>query len=195
MGMRFRKSKKIAPGVRLNLSAKSASISIGPKGFKKTFSTSGRVTTTVGIPGTGLSYSTSKKTGQTAAGSTSQEAPAAPVVVSNKNKWVTLALCVFLGFFGAHRFYVGKVGTGVLYIFTVSGLGFGWIIDMVMICCNKFTDSTGAVVGLKVAEYTRQPDPDLAEASLEEQREAAAETARAYGYTVIESGTQDNADK
>ena len=44
MGMRFRKSKKIAPGVRLNLSAKSASISIGPKGFKKTFSTSGRVT-------------------------------------------------------------------------------------------------------------------------------------------------------
>ena len=143
MGMRFRKSKKIAPGVRLNLSAKSASISIGPKGFKKTFSTSGRVTTTVGIPGT----------------------------------------------------YVGKVGTGVLYIFTVGGLGFGWIIDMVMICCNKFTDSTGAVVGLKVAEYTRQPDPDLAEASLEEQREAAAETARAYGYTVIESGAQDNADK
>lgn len=195
MGMRFRKSKKIAPGVRLNLSAKSASISIGPKGFKKTFSTSGRVTTTVGIPGTGLSYSTSTKMGQTAAGSTSQEAPAAAVVASNKNKWATLALCVFLGFFGAHRFYVGKVGTGVLYIFTAGGLGFGWIIDMVMICCNKFTDSTGAVVGLKVAEYTRQPDPDLAEASLEEQREAAAETARAYGYTVIESGTQDNADK
>ena len=195
MGMRFRKSKKIAPGVRLNLSAKSASISIGPKGFKKTFSTSGRVTTTVGIPGTGLSYSTSKKMGQTAAGSTFQEAPAAVVVASSKNKWVTLALCVFLGFFGAHRFYVGKVGTGVLYIFTVGGLGFGWIIDMVMICCNKFTDSTGAVVGLKVAEYTRQPDPDLAEASLEEQREAAAETARAYGYTVIESGAQDNDDK
>ena len=163
MGMRFRKSKKIAPGVRLNLSAKSASISIGPKGFKKTFSTSGRVTTTVGIPGTGLSYSTSMKMGQTAAGSTSQEAPAAALVASSKNKWVTL--------------------------------GFGWIIDMVMICCNKFTDSTGAVVGLKVAEYTRQPDPDLAEASLEEQREAAAETARAYGYTVIESGAQDNADK
>ena len=101
MGMRFRKSKKIAPGVRLNLSAKSASISIGPKGFKKTFSTSGRVTTTVGIPGTGLSYSTSTKMGQTAAGSTSQEAPAAAVVASNKNKWVTLALCVFLLLWGS----------------------------------------------------------------------------------------------
>ena len=51
--MRFRKSKKIAPGVRLNLSAKSASISIGPKGFKKTFSTSGRVAIVYGLHGTG----------------------------------------------------------------------------------------------------------------------------------------------
>ena len=55
----------------------------------------------------------------------------------------------------------------VLNHIPLYGLGFGWIIDMVMICCNKFTDSTGAVVGLKVAEYSRQPDPDLAEASLE----------------------------
>lgn len=96
MGMRFRKSKKIAPGVRLNLSAKSASISIGPKGFKKTFSTSGRVTTTVGIPGTGLSYSTSKKMGQTAAGSTSQETPAAAVVASSKNVWASAGSLTWL---------------------------------------------------------------------------------------------------
>ena len=191
MGMRFRKSKKIAPGVRLNLSAKSASISIGPKGFKKTFSTSGRTTTTVGIPGSGLSYSTSKKIGQTAARTTSQEVPAAVVLPSPKNKWVALGLCVFLGFFGAHRFYVGKVGTGVLYIMTVGGLGFGWIIDMVMICCNKFTDCNGAFVGLKAAEYTGQPDPDLVEASLEDQREAAAEAARAYGYTVTDSDQEN----
>lgn len=150
MGMRFRKSKKIAPGVRLNLSAKSVSVSIGPKGFKKSFSTSGRTTTTVGIPGTGLSYSTSKKMSSPAARATSQAAPAAVMVPSTKNKWVALGLCVFLGFFGAHRFYVGKAGTGVLYIFSVGGLGFGWIIDMVMICCNKFADKSGAVLGLKV---------------------------------------------
>ena len=141
MGVKFRKSKKIAPGVRLNLSAKSASISVGPKGFKKTFSTSGRTTTTVGIPGTGLSYSTTKRT---------SEAPAAAPVRSEKSKGVALCLCVFLGFFGAHRFYVGKTGTGVLWIFTVGGLAFGWVYDLIMICCNKFTDKSGAVLGLKV---------------------------------------------
>lgn len=186
MGMRFRKSKKIAPGVRLNLSAKSASISIGPKGFKKTFSTNGRTTTTVGIPGTGLSYSTSKKMGSPTARST-QTAPAAMPVRSEKSKAVALLLCVFLGFFGAHRFYVGKVGTGILWIFTVGGMGFGWIVDLVLICCNKFTDKSGAVLGLKVLEYTRRPSGELAEASLETQAQAAAETAQQYGYEVINS--------
>ncbi len=62
MGLKFRKSVKIAPGVRLNVGKKSASVSVGGKGFHKTFSTTGKTTTTVGIPGTGLSYSkTSKK--------------------------------------------------------------------------------------------------------------------------------------
>ncbi len=56
MGFRFRKSFKIAPGVKLNLSKKSAGVSVGGKGFRKSFSTSGRSTTSVGIPGTGLSY-------------------------------------------------------------------------------------------------------------------------------------------
>lgn len=60
MGFRFRKSFKIAPGVRINFGKKSTSISVGTKGFRKTYSSSGRITTTVGIPGTGLSYSTSK---------------------------------------------------------------------------------------------------------------------------------------
>lgn len=183
MGLRFRKSKKIAPGVRLNLSAKSASISIGPKGFKKTFSTSGRTTTTVGIPGTGLSYSsstTSKKGRAPAAGAA--EVPAAVLVRSQKSKGVALGLCVFLGFFGAHRFYVGKVGTGVLWLFTVGGFGFGWVYDIIMICCNKFTDKSGAVLGLKVAEYTRQPADELDEADLEAQAQAVADVAQGYSY-------------
>lgn len=37
-----------------------------------------------------------------------------------KNKWVALCLCVFLGFFGAHKFYEGKAGMGILYIFTLG---------------------------------------------------------------------------
>lgn len=54
MAIRFRKSIKIAPGVRLNLGKKSASVSVGVKGFRRSFSTTGRQTTSVGIPGTGL---------------------------------------------------------------------------------------------------------------------------------------------
>lgn len=62
MGFRFRKSVKIAPGVRMNLGKKSASVSVGGKGFRKTYSTSGRKTTSASIPGTGLSYSKSTST-------------------------------------------------------------------------------------------------------------------------------------
>lgn len=57
MGLRFRKSIKIAPGVKLNLGTKSAGISIGTKGCRYSLNTSGRRTTTVGIPGTGVYYS------------------------------------------------------------------------------------------------------------------------------------------
>lgn len=150
MGMRFRKSKKIAPGVRVNLNAKSASISIGPKGFKKTFSTSGRTTTTVGIPGTGLSYFTSKKMGApTAAASADPIVPEVAVPVrSQKSKGVALVLCVLLGYMGIHRFYVGKIGTGILWLLTLGCFGIGWIVDIVMLCCNKLADKSGAIIGL-----------------------------------------------
>ena len=56
MGLRFRKSVKIAPGVRLNFSKKSTSVSFGGKGARYTVSSTGRKTASVGIPGTGLSY-------------------------------------------------------------------------------------------------------------------------------------------
>ena len=53
MSLRFRKSFKIAPGVKLNLNKKSTSVTFGGKGFHHTISSSGRKTTSVGIPGTG----------------------------------------------------------------------------------------------------------------------------------------------
>ena len=59
MGVRFRKSVKICKGVRVNFGKRGASVSFGTKGLHKTIHTSGRVTSTVGIPGTGISYSTS----------------------------------------------------------------------------------------------------------------------------------------
>lgn len=59
MGLRFRKSFKVAPGVKVNLNKKSTSVTFGGKGVHKTYSSSGKKTTSVGIPGTGAYYTTS----------------------------------------------------------------------------------------------------------------------------------------
>lgn len=50
-----------------------------------------------------------------------------------RNKWVAFCLCLFLGFFGAHKFYEGKAGIGILYLFTVGLFGIGWLIDCIAI--------------------------------------------------------------
>lgn len=52
------------------------------------------------------------------------------------NKWVALVLCIFLGFFGAHKFYEGKIGMGILYIFTGGLLFIGVVIDFIAILCK-----------------------------------------------------------
>ena len=59
---------------------------------------------------------------------------------SEKNWLATLLLCIFLGEFGIHRFYVGKVGTGLLYLFTLGFFGIGIIVDIIMIVVGSFTD-------------------------------------------------------
>ncbi len=48
-----------------------------------------------------------------------------------KNKWVSLLLCFFLGLIGAHKFYEGKIGMGILYLFTVGLFGIGALIDFI----------------------------------------------------------------
>lgn len=62
MGLRFRKSVSLFPGVKLNFGTTGMSVSTGVPGFRKTFHTSGRVTTSVGIPGTGIYYIDTKST-------------------------------------------------------------------------------------------------------------------------------------
>ncbi|MDF1798011.1 MAG: TM2 domain-containing protein [Planctomycetota bacterium] len=62
---------------------------------------------------------------------------------SDKSRLVTLLLLIFLGGFGAHRFYAGKFGTAVLFIITFGGLGIWWLIDLVMVCVGSFTDIHG----------------------------------------------------
>lgn len=50
-----------------------------------------------------------------------------------KDKWVALLLCIFLGCFGAHKFYEGKVGLGILYLFTLGLFGIGAIVDFIVL--------------------------------------------------------------
>lgn len=60
--------------------------------------------------------------------------------VSRKSKTVALLLCIFSGLLGVHRFYVGKVGTGFLYLFTAGLFGIGWLIDIILIATGSFKD-------------------------------------------------------
>lgn len=62
---------------------------------------------------------------------------------SEKEWLVTLLLCLFLGSLGAHRFYAGKIGTGILQLITLGGCGIWTILDLIMILTGKFTDKDG----------------------------------------------------
>ncbi len=63
---------------------------------------------------------------------------------SEKSRLVALILCFFLGWLGVHRFYVGKIGTGLLMILTIGGfLGIWPLIDLIMIAAGSFKDKKG----------------------------------------------------
>lgn len=77
MGWRFRKSVTLMPGVRMNFGLHGPSISVGGKGFRTTYGSNGRVTRSIGIPGTGISYVTTSNSRprQAPSGRTSSERP------------------------------------------------------------------------------------------------------------------------
>lgn len=76
--------------------------------------------------------------------SASASASASATVYANmrgkpKNKWVSLILCIFFGYFGAHKFYEERIGMGVLYLFTLGLLGIGWIADIIILAMKPET--------------------------------------------------------
>jgi TM2 domain-containing membrane protein YozV len=62
---------------------------------------------------------------------------------SEKRILPAFLLCFTLGVFGAHRFYVGKIGTGLLQLFTLGGFGIWTLVDMIMIVVGSFKDKEG----------------------------------------------------
>ena len=65
---------------------------------------------------------------------------------SEKNWFTTLLLCIFLGNFGVHRFYAGKIGTGILMLLTCGGCGIWTIVDLIMLIMGNFTDKDGNAI-------------------------------------------------
>ena len=62
---------------------------------------------------------------------------------SDKSFVATILLCYFLGTFGAHRFYVDKIGTGIVMLLTLGGFGIWTIIDFIIIATGNFKDGNG----------------------------------------------------
>jgi len=73
-----------------------------------------------------------------------------PDIARNKtinSRWLAaLLLCWILGIFGAHRFYLGRTGTGFLMLFTLGGLGIWYLIDLIIIIVGQFHDYDGSFV-------------------------------------------------
>jgi len=66
--------------------------------------------------------------------------------VSPRSRTVAAVLAFFLGGLGIHRFYVGKIGTGVAQILTIGGLGVWVLIDFIMILVGSFKDKEERVL-------------------------------------------------
>ena len=74
---------------------------------------------------------------------------------SEKSRGVATALAALLGPFGAHRFYLGKTGTGLLMLCTVGGLGIWYLYDLILVAAGSFRDAEGRLVSRWDPEVSR----------------------------------------
>jgi len=74
------------------------------------------------------------------------EKPMIDTNISVKSRLGALLFCFLLGWLGVHRFYAGKIGTGILMILTIGGLGIWWTIDCILILIGSFTDDKGQLI-------------------------------------------------
>jgi len=65
-----------------------------------------------------------------------------------KDKWVAFLLCLLIGYWGAHKFYEGKIGTGILYILTFGLFGIGIFVDLIVLLCKPNPYFVGSFVNV-----------------------------------------------
>jgi TM2 domain-containing membrane protein YozV len=68
---------------------------------------------------------------------------------SEKDYLATLLLSIFVGMLGVDRFYLGNVGTGILKLVTIGGLGIWFVLDIFLIATKQMKDSEGKIVDKK----------------------------------------------
>jgi hypothetical protein len=121
VGIRYRKSFKIAPGVKLNLNAKSASFTGGVHGAHVTYSSKGYRTTSAGLPGTGLFYRTTRKVARTS--------PSAAMPSRQEPRWVAVFQLAWLACFAL--FILAVVGVLAWALFATGHWALGLVVAAV----------------------------------------------------------------
>jgi hypothetical protein len=87
---------------------------------------------------------------------------------SEKSRGVALALAAVLGPFGAHRFYAGKTGTGMLMLCTLGGAGLWWLYDLILVSSGSFHDAEGRLISRWDPEEPPRAQGELTEEVLDE---------------------------
>ncbi|MDD4210993.1 MAG: TM2 domain-containing protein [Clostridia bacterium] len=68
-------------------------------------------------------------------------------MIKSERSWnITILFGIFLGILGVHRFYAGKIGTGILWLLTGGLFGIGWIVDILLILTYNFLDGDGKLI-------------------------------------------------
>ena len=63
---------------------------------------------------------------------------------SDKSKKTALIICAIGGIWGIHDFYLGRIGSGIVKLFTCNCFSIGWIVDLIKISTGGYRDNAGA---------------------------------------------------